>query len=215
MAGSTHATTGKGGSHSSARHAHTPHARIVSHAPGRVRVRVEHGYRDLAVLGLIEQQLVGQEGISSVETNARTGSVLVGYDHHALSKDDMVAMLYDVGEVVRVALGADELPEDLGREDVGASSAATGLIDALTDLDRRVSALTGGRVDVKLLVPAGLGLVGVRQILTNGLGLAEVPGYLLVWLAFDVFHKLHRRPHAPVEHPADEHAVNRPEAADA
>jgi hypothetical protein len=150
------------------------------------------------VLGLIEQRLVDRTGVNSVATNARTGSVLVTYDHHRLTRDDMVAMLYDVGTVVRSALGAEELPEDLGRDHTGESSTATGLIGALTDLDARVSAVTGGRVDVKLLVPAGLGLVAVRQIMSNGLGLAEVPGYLLLWLTFDVFYKLHRRRSATV-----------------
>ena len=60
----------------------------------------------------------------------------------------------------------------------------------------RVSTLTGGWVDVKLQAPAGIGALGVRQVRTSGFGLAEVPGYLLPRLAFDVFHMLHQHPAA-------------------
>ena len=40
----------------------------------------------------------------------------------------MVAMLYDIGEVAKVALGAEEVTEDLDRDDAGASSTASGRI---------------------------------------------------------------------------------------
>src|SRR4051794_4825788 len=52
------------------------HARIVSQAPGRVRVRVDRRHRDPTVLGLIEARLTDQAGVEAVSTNARTGSVL-------------------------------------------------------------------------------------------------------------------------------------------
>jgi hypothetical protein len=119
--------------------------------------------------------------------------VLVHYDGRTLSKDDVVAMLYDVGIAARELLGAEHVPEDLGREPAPHSAPATGLMDALSDLDQRVSRLTGGKLDVKLLVPAGLGLLALRQILSTGLGLADVPGYVLLWYTFDSFYKLHQR----------------------
>ena len=53
------------------------------------------------------------------------------------------------------------------------------MLDALTDLDHRISRLTGGKLDLKLLVPVGLGLLAMRQVALNGFGLAQVPGYVL------------------------------------
>lgn len=169
------------------------HGHIVSQAPGRMRVRLHRGHRDPSELARIEGRLVRRDGIQAVATNTRTGSVLVHYDRRALSKDDLVAMLYDVGVAAREVLGAEDVPEDLGREPAPHSAPAIGLMDALSDLDQRVSRLTGGKLDVKVLVPAGLGLLALRQILSTGLGLADVPGYVLLWYTFDSFYKLHQR----------------------
>jgi hypothetical protein len=226
MATDTRAATGAAGMASSARHGESdqgqPHehehqgkrrGHIVSHAPGRMRVRLHEEHRSPAALEQIERDLRVRDGVESVATNARTGSVLVHYDHHALSKDDLKAMLYDVGLVARDLLGADQVPEDLGGGVVEHSTTATGLLDALTDLDRRLSDLTGGKLDVKLLVPAGLGLLALRQVATSGLGLAEVPGYVLLWYTFDSFYKLHQRRSVNVVEKAAEHYLDEhPEA---
>ena len=174
------------------------HGRIVSHAPGRMRVRLHPEHRDPAALKKIEQDLGGRAGIASVSADPRTGSVLVHYEDTSVSKDDLLDMLYDVGVVARDLLGADEVPEDLGVEsaDRGVaphSRGATGILDAVTDLDHRISRLTGGKLDLKLLVPASFGLLALRQVMINGLGLGQVPGYVLLWYTFDSFYKLHQR----------------------
>jgi hypothetical protein len=135
--------------------------------------------------------LAGQPGVRDVETNAATGSIVVRYDPEERSGEDVLALLADVGVIVRDVLGADRLPE------VGHSQASRTLVDALADLDRRVSAATGNRVDLKVLFPAALGLLGVRQVASQGLGLSQVPGYVLLWYAFDAFVKLHQTPVAP------------------
>lgn len=179
----------------------THHARIVSQAPGRLRVRVRRDHHDPEEFALIERRLERCDGIDDVATNPRTGSILVHYDHHALSTADVTAMLIDVAEVAREVLGAEEVPEDLGGDTLQHSSTATGLLDALTDLDSRISRLTGGRIDGKLLVPAGIGLLALRQFMSGGLGLAEVPAYVLIWYTFDSFYKLHQR-HKTAAEPA-------------
>jgi hypothetical protein len=189
------------------------HGTIVSHSAGRVRVRLHPAHRHEAVLGEVQQDLLTRAGISTVTTNTQTGSVLVQYDRHRLTRDDLLSMLRDVGIMARdMSGGAEELPEALdpsagGSEVVPHSTTATGLMDALTDLDRRLSDLTGGKLDVKLLFPLGLGIMATRQIATAGLGLAEVPGYVLLWYAFDSFYKLHQRRTAHVLEAAAEHVI--------
>ena len=174
------------------------HGRIVSHAPGRMRVRLHAEHRDPDALKQLEQELGGRSGVSSVSTDHRTGSVLVHYDDQALSKDDLTDMLLDVGVVALDLLGAEDAAEDLVEERAPRgvaphSSGAMGVLDAVTDLDHRISRLTGGKFDLKLLVPAGLGLLALRQVTMNGLGLGTVPGYVLLWYTFDSFYKLHQR----------------------
>jgi hypothetical protein len=88
------------------------------------------------------------------------------------------------------------------------SASATGILDAVTDLDHRISELTGGKVDLKVLVPAGLGLMALRQVALNGLGLGQVPGYVLLWYTFDSFYKLHQRKTAALVEKAAEQVLD-------
>ena len=189
--------------------------RIVSHTPGRMRVRLHSEHRDPATLEELERQLGDRQSVASVSTDARTGSVLVHYDHRSLTKDDLVGVMRDVGIVALDLLGAEEIPEDLERAAGGDrttpgrvaehSTGAVGVLDALTDLDYRISQLTGGKIDLKLLVPASLGLLALRQVAVNGLGLGTVPGYVLLWYTFDSFYKLHqRKSEAKIEEAADQ-----------
>src|SRR5205807_541067 len=71
------------------------------------------------------------------------------------------------------------------------------LIDAVERLDSDLARLTGRRIDLKLIFPAGLFALAIRQIATNGLGISQVPGYVLLWYAFDSFWKFHREPPHP------------------
>jgi len=198
MASSARSGGGRTAGSSAERRNGQQHGRVVSHAPGRMRVRLDPEHRDAAAMAQVERELGGRSGVASVATDHRTGSVLVHYEDTALSRDDVLDMLYDVGVVARDLLGADAVPEDLGVERADRSvaphsSGATSILDAVTDLDHRISRLTGGKLDLKLLVPAGLGLLALRQVAVNGLGLGTVPGYVLLWYTFDSFYKLHQR----------------------
>ncbi len=63
-----------------------------------------------------------------------------------------------------------------------------------TTLDTQTRALTRGWVDLKTLVPLGLGAIALRQLLTKGLQLDAIPWYALLWYAFDSFVILNRTP---------------------
>jgi hypothetical protein len=165
-----------------------------------MRLRLHRDHNEAATLGQIEQRLCERSGVSSVETNQRTGSVLVHYDRRRLSPNDLLDVVHELGMVAFSVAGTEGLPGPSEqppaevRPKVGHSTTAVTVMDALTDLDQWLSELTGGRLDVKLLFPLSLGALAVRQIATTGLGLAEVPGYVLLWYAFDAFYKLHRQP---------------------
>jgi len=135
----------------------------------------------------IHQELDRQSGIGAVETNAATGSVVVHYDPERRSTDEILGILRDVGVIVRdvARTGGEELPE------FGHSTTSKTILEAFSDLDRRVSRATGRKVDLKLLFPLGLGTIGIWQVLRAGFGFSEIPGYILLWYAFDSFHKLH------------------------
>lgn len=167
------------------------HAHVASHTPGRLRVRVHHPARHTHLLHQLKQQLQAQPGVGKVDVNAHTGSVLVHYDRHTHEHGSLLQLFQDVGVTVgELARGLDmDAPEVAGH-----SKAGDNIVDTVTDLDRQVALLTGHKVDLKLLFPMALGGIGVWQVATRGLGLGEIPGYVLLWYAFDSFWKFHRTP---------------------
>ncbi|MGL4617769.1 DUF5132 domain-containing protein [Chroococcidiopsis sp.] len=70
------------------------------------------------------------------------------------------------------------------------SPIAEELINVIFSFNEQIRQTTAGVVDLRLLVPAGLGALALRQILTKGLELDEIPWYTLAWYAFDTFIKL-------------------------
>ena len=165
----------------------TARAHVVSATPGRTRVRLAPGHRhNPRLMENVKADLQQQPGVAHVKTNSRTGSLTVHYDRSTVSHDGVLALLRDVGIVAERTFAA------LG-EDVPSDASTTGLSvnAALDDLNRRLLGRTGGALDLKFLFPATLTVVGLRQLFTTGLGIAEVPAYILLWYAFDSFYKFH------------------------
>lgn len=162
---------------------------VVSSTPGRLRVRLHRAHRQGSAAHRAKTHLQDQPGVRDVQTNQATGSVMVKYDPNEVSADDIVGLLKDIG-IVAIGTASDlviDLPE------AGRSITSINIISSVDNLDRRLSRLTGSRVDLKLLFPAGLFALGIRQVLAEGLGFAQVPGYVLLWYAFDTFWKFHQQ----------------------
>ncbi|MBV9543302.1 MAG: hypothetical protein JOY61_02875 [Chloroflexi bacterium] len=128
-------------------------------------------------------------GPGRVEVSTATNSLLVHYDRHAHSFDDVLGMLNDVGLVIGET--AKALSDGEAGPDTSTTSA--GIVTAVSDLDRRLANMTGYQVDLKTLFPLTLGALGVVQLARSGFGLGDVPAYILIWYAFDSFWKFHSR----------------------
>jgi hypothetical protein len=160
---------------------------VVSSTPGRLRVRIPRSHRHHGrVTTEVCTRLQQQPGVDTVSAIHATGSVTVRYKPNEVSHVDVIAMLRDCGVVAEETLAAlgEEVPGDT-------STTAVSLSSALDDLNRQLLTATGRKVDLRLLFPLSLGALGIRQVLVEGLGFSQVPGYLLLWLAFDAFWKLH------------------------
>lgn len=168
------------------------HGRIASSTPGRLRLRLYHPKSQPRLIRHIKTYLHDRPGIQRVDTNHTTGSITIQYDAATHSHDSLLAMLHDIGVIMHdVMIGGgcgDGLP------DTGQCQASTQITDAISDLDRRVFQLTGGKMDLKLIIPLAMGALGIRQILREGLGISHVPGYVLLWYAVDAFYRLHQQP---------------------
>ncbi len=170
------------------------HGRVASVIPGRVRVRLDGQSHAPQHARHVKNRLEEHRGVGRVEIRQNGHSVVVHYDPRERSQSDVLAMLRDVGVILRdvEAAGGNELPDVGAQTGTESSTTAVSIIGALNDVDCRLSRLTGRRLDLKLLFPLTMGALGVRQLAEAGLGLAQIPAYVLLWYAFDAFYKLHR-----------------------
>ena len=166
------------------------HGQIASSTPGRLRLRLYHPKSHSDLMRRVKTSLSDRPGIQDIDANHSTGSVTIRYDTAKHSHDSVLAMLHDVGVILRDVMvgGGGGLP------DTDQCTVATQISDAISDIDRRVFQLTGGKMDLKLIIPLAIGALGIRQILREGVGISHVPGCVLLWYAVDVYYKLHQQP---------------------
>lgn len=166
------------------------YAQVAHTSARRTRIRVPKSDHRRETMERMRGALEKQPGVTGVEINHDTGSVLVHHDTGAFQGDGggggLGAVLRDVGIIVG-GLGESE---DVT---MGAPSEASKRVEAaLSDLNARVAKATGGKVDVKLLVPASFaGIALWRFLVSPATFFGEVPGYVLAWYAFDSYNKLH------------------------
>jgi Heavy metal associated domain 2 len=162
-------------------------AEIASDLPGRLRLRFRRGQPHPHILDHLQATLTARPEIREVSVNPAAHCLTLHYDASQQSCTGLLGVLADLNVLVSAVTGAPRL------EDV--------TVQALDDLDRRVLALTGQRVNLRTLFPVGLAGLGLALTLKNGLGLGMLPGWVPLWLAFDAFVKLHREPSGAAEPP--------------
>jgi hypothetical protein len=160
---------------------HRHHCRLQSITRGRLRVKVDPGSRVPELMENLQRRLHSREGIQDVSVNPATGSVTVSYDHARYSTAGILGLLEELDVIIDSMLG-------------GEATVSSGFLTAIHDLNARLHDATGIPVDLKLLLPLALAGTGIWSIGKNGLMLESVPGSLLLWLAFDLFVKLHPGP---------------------
>jgi hypothetical protein len=162
-------------------------AEIASALPGRLRLRFHRGQPHSHILDHLQATLTARPEIREVSVNPAARSLTLHYDATRHSHTGILGMLADLDLVVSAVTGAPQL------EDV--------TIQALDDLDRRILAVTGQRLNLRTLLPVGLAGLGLALTLKNGLGLGMLPGWFPLWLAFDAFVKLHHERSGAAEPP--------------
>lgn len=163
------------------------HGRTASSTRGRLRIRLDRASRSAHLLDQVKQHLEAQPGVDNVDTNARTGSVTIRFDHTKQNKGELFRLLGDLDVVMDEALSAT----DAGEAEVGGSASGKGLATAIDDFGAWVRQTTGMRVDLRKWVPLALVGAGVWSIARQGPMIESVPGWVFLWLALDVSVKLH------------------------
>lgn len=124
--------------------------------------------------------------------------------------EDIVAEAQAEVDREQQSLNSEPLrPRDRTHVREGTSEVAGEMLDAASELDRRVAWLTNNYVDLRLLIPLGLGTLALGQLITKGPQLDKIPWYNLAWYAFDSFYKLDR-PETKAESEAEARPVLTP-----
>jgi len=137
----------------------------------------------------LKKTIEEHQGVHGVEMNYAAGSITVKYDEQTHGAMGIFNLLEDLDVIVGTVMDAPQVEEPTGGN--GHSTAALILAGALDDLDKRVAEFTGHTVNLRTLFPLSLAGLGVWRIMESGLMFEMIPGWLLLWLDFDSFVKLH------------------------
>ncbi len=149
--------------------------RIVSHFPGRLRVRAAR-FRDAAIGAEVADGIRSEPGVISVVATALTGSVLVEYEAAKVQLPWLVQLIVQLGGLEGIAVDHDGKPIQPG-----------GLVirNALDRVNNSLMESTRGRLDARTAVPATLAGLGVLTLLFGRRRLPE--WYDLVFWSYTTF----------------------------
>lgn len=162
------------------------HTHIVSTTPCRTRVKVSQKRRNSMEMERLASALKERPEVTDVRTNLQTGSLVIHHAEEDGSLEDIKATLQDLGVILGSIIDIDIPFQTNGKSEVAAD-----LTSAISDLNQRVGQATDGVVDLRFLMPLGLGGLAVWQLMRNGPEFETVPWYVLAWYSFDSFIKLH------------------------
>ena len=158
---------------------------IASTIPGRTRFKVPPKRRNPEEMARLASGLQAHPDVHDVQYNAQTGSILVHHHHHPDTVGDVCDTLRDLGCVFADVTGTKELITIKSQ-----SGTDLDFDSAISDLNRRFLELTNGLVDLRFVLPIGIGTLAVLQLITFGWQFEVVPWYVLAYFAFDSFIKL-------------------------
>jgi hypothetical protein len=99
-----------------------PVARVVHALPGRKRLRIEEKRGDEAYFAAVEKALSDSPGVDAVETNCRTGSVLV---HHQPSEPSALQHAEEQGMFQLATPASEPRPAAFAAPSVSSNATAT------------------------------------------------------------------------------------------
>lgn len=134
--------------------------RLISHFPGRLRVRAET-FRVLPeVAEEVSQRLLEEPGVSAVKSSDVTGSLVVTYDPRELQLPRLIQLLIRVG-------GLHGLEVDAADDWMKGTPQGTQVRGAFGSVNESVRAATKGKIDLKTAVPGALAGLGVGMLMSR------------------------------------------------
>lgn len=149
--------------------------RLVHHHPGRLRLRAEG--LDEASADAVRVAVTALRGVRAVRHSTETGSILIEYTP---GQTDSGALVDRVARVLGAEAVVDETGPSKPVEPAAMVKQTAAVLDALT------REITGGRADLKVLVPAALGAAAAYSAMEHK-G-SRMPRWdNLLWWSYSVF----------------------------
>ncbi|MGD9684821.1 MAG: HMA2 domain-containing protein [Candidatus Obscuribacterales bacterium] len=159
---------------------------LKHHLAERTRLRVPRRHRSVDTMSRIQEALCRIGSVKEVETNAKTGSVLV---LHRNDINVLSAMEKAILEVAPEAL--DEMTREENTEADNVSIIASFIGTYATRANRRFSSYTGNQLDLKTLLPLIFFGLGVQRAADTERWWSHTPAYLFFYWAYDAFLRFH------------------------
>ncbi len=178
----------------SAQEVFAPYGKVEHQIAGRTRLRVKAELRNAESMAQIKESLDSHPDVHKVTINHLTGSVVIEHDKKRKSHH----IFWDVvGEAELVAGAVFELPEEEG-EGEGESGGRFGKLDQqLANLIYRVDYHIWKKTGLYFrgqVVAGTVAAAGIAQILAFGISLETLPGPILLWIAWDIYHRVAKEP---------------------
>ncbi len=183
----------------SIRHLHKYSRGVAHHLPHRTRLRIPKTHRDATTVRRVRDTLAALPSVHSVETNERTGSIIVHHSHD----EDILSSIGRAIEGVAVDLFESILEvEEL--ESPTVSIFGTLIRSTVARANEGMSGYTGHSVDLKMLLPITFLSLGLVQASRIDRWWLQTPAYVLFYWAYDSYMKFH----GPQVHNVEEHSGN-------
>jgi hypothetical protein len=169
-------------------------AYVHHHIPGRLRIRVPAAKGEEQVLRELSSAIAKAPGISEVEYNPVTGSILIQYsrqEHSNLDSLDAGLSASAVPIVVKKMLPEERPSHDRRRRRGRRSLAAIKVDSFFRQLDNEIRSATDDELDLKFILPLVVGVLGIFSLRHS----STTPLWLtLLIFAFHSFLGLHTAP---------------------
>jgi hypothetical protein len=163
-----------------------------------MRVRLRQNLRDKDTVDRIQQSLDSHPDIRDAKVNPMTGSVTFT---HAPGKDGhkILAEVLREGELLAdVAFDIPSTDEGEGGGEDPYGKLDQQLADLVYKVEGAVYKKTGLRFRGQIIAGTVAGL-GFFQMFAYGISLEMLPGPVLVWLGWDIYHRVNKEPPLPGE----------------
>lgn len=174
--------------------------KVESKTPGRTRVRVKSELRTPQNMEKLRERFGNHPNVNQVAINQRTGSVTFTHSKNKDGGSIFETVLQELELVAEVALEVPAEDDDGGSPE---GKLDQQLADLIYRVDYAIYEKTGFQAKGRV-VPTTIAGLGVAQILFYGISLETLPGPVLIWIGWDIYHRFGKEPPFPSRQAADE-----------